>query len=481
MSAMKIAAPLVVTLLLGPAGAARGQSTSAAAQLKIKLDGLAEEIVAASTKQEKINAFDPQANIDTFALALALRKSEASFVVQAEEARMDKQVGGNDESSGSTSLTSKGSVPAILGLAVENGALIQSVSGTTITFRGNPVGLIKAFGGAGFIESYREEEQDPATRILRRLSFALSFDTSRGVQSTGTGSQPVFTGDRQQLSSYSVRFDVVNHRDPRDRSYTERWSQLTTAQLTALNRELQKIGSFLEKDPAFLAWHDQATEALAAAAATDVPAILSRELFKLADLKLAPEVERNLDLFLKTFAKFLDNRDQLLALIAKGGIVTLEYTSLRPLDQPSFSNVKLIAETSAFNGKADLTANAAVNFFNQTPVGPDTRRLRDYQASAQLDLPLGDPLRFGSFVLSFSGKIQHLMSNTPLPGGTTLDTKGNITLAQLKLTVPVKGSGVKIPLSITYSNRTELIKENEVRGNIGITFDIDSLFARLSP
>ena len=43
------------------------------------------------------------------------------------------------------------------------------------------------------------------------------------------------------------------------------------------------------------------------------------------------------------------------------------------------------------------------------------------------------------------------------------------------MTVSVKGSGLKIPLSLSYSNRTELLKEKDVRGHIGVTFDMDVL------
>jgi hypothetical protein len=34
---------------------------------------------------------------------------------------------------------------------------------------------------------------------------------------------------------------------------------------------------------------------------------------------------------------------------------------------------------------------------------------------------------------------------------------------------------VKIPLSISYANRTELLKEKSIRGHIGMTFDLDVL------
>ena len=43
-----------------------------------------------------------------------------------------------------------------------------------MTFRGNPIGIIKALGDKGFIQSY--DDDDPTTRFLRRLSFSASFE-----------------------------------------------------------------------------------------------------------------------------------------------------------------------------------------------------------------------------------------------------------------------------------------------------------------
>ena len=61
------------------------------------------------------------------------------------------------------------------------------------------------------------------------------------------------------------------------------------------------------------------------------------------------------------------------------------------------------------------------------------------------------------------------------------NTKGTTAVGQLKLTVPVKGSGVRIPLSVTFANRTELITESVVRANVGLTYDLDVLFAKFHP
>ena len=59
-----------------------------------------------------------------------------------------------------------------------------------------------------------------------------------------------------------------------------------------------------------------------------------------------------------------------------------------------------------------------------------------------------------------------------------ISTRGNINLFQAKWTIPMRNAGMRVPISITRSNRTELIKEKDVRGTIGISFDLDSLFSK---
>jgi len=50
-------------------------------------------------------------------------------------------------------------------------------------------------------------------------------------------------------------------------------------------------------------------------------------------------------------------------------------------------------------------------------------------------------------------------------------------LFQAKLTLAPVGSNIKVPVSVTYSNRTELIEKPTWRGQVGFTYDFDSLFA----
>jgi hypothetical protein len=55
-------------------------------------------------------------------------------------------------------------------------------------------------------------------------------------------------------------------------------------------------------------------------------------------------------------------------------------------------------------------------------------------------------------------------------------TTGNIAIGQLKLTAG-GGSAVTVPLSVTYSNRTELIASPTWKAQIGVSYDFDSLFS----
>jgi hypothetical protein len=460
-------------------------------QLETKLKQLIANIVAiknsaasdADKETQTRNEFFAGTHLDLYAFALVKAvKPRDAFVRTIEEARVDKQVGGEGANSGSTSLVSKGSTPAILGFAVENGALQKEVSGTTITFRGNPVGIIKALGDKGFIESY--DDDDSTTSFLRRLSFAASFDSNRGNQ-PGT-----FTGSQQQLSSYSFRFDIINKRDPRNWSYRNKWANLITNQGQAITETSTALLAYFNPrdakaiaNPALQTWHDSAEKAILKASANDVDSVIREQLdTKLRLLALPDDVRTLIDTYERTVNSYLADRGNLLKEVANGPIVTFEFTNNRPGNQLQYSNFNLIGEFSPFQGRADLTTNASFSIFDKKPTGPNGKTARDFQLSGQLDVPLGDIAKTGPFVFTMSGKYQHLFSDITTTGTTpTTAKKGNIGIGQFKFTIPVKGSGVKIPLSVTFSNRSELVKESRVRGNIGITFDLDSIFSKLKP
>ena len=418
---------------------------------------------------------------------LVAQKLRSTFLVDAEEARVDKQVGSSSSNSGSTSLVTKGGAPAVLGFAVENGALERDISGSTITFRGNPVGLVDMLRGLAFMTAL--EGDSPATRILRKTSFAFSFDTDRG-------SQPgVFTATKQQLSAFSGRFEFINKRDPRLREYKNDWENFLSVNAqpfldTLVDSKdvlIERVASgpglpIVEqwRDKALEAWYEETQAEITKAAPGNVETVMKAQLAKLPIGELSAETVTALTNFARRFGVYLEGRKRILDRVAKGTVATFEFTNKRNVNEPDTLNFKGIYET-AFGGKADFTFNGSLTLLSKRPT-INVGRVRDFQFAGQLDLPLGDVTKGGPFVLSASAKYQRLLENASDLAGTVVPkTKGDIAIGQLKLTIPIKGLGIKFPISVTFANRTELIKEKTIRGNFGVTFDLDSILAKFNP
>jgi hypothetical protein len=403
------------------------------------------------------------------------------LTAQAENASHAKNLGAT-ESSG-ISLVAKAGVPAILGFAAENGGLNRTTDGSTVTFTGNPVGLVQAMAKKGFIDSY--QNQDDFTKFLRQLSFGLSFDTSRGPQ-PGT-----FTGTKQQLSGFSFKYNLVDQRDPRDKRFTAKWIELTKGQASnlalSLNLFVQGLATPVGVAPSpaiapFNTWLVNANAALAPkTTVADIESALRAELDKLKSVELPTEQMTVVKQVGTDIDAFLDERNNILDEISNGWIATFDYNNTRPVGTPSLSNFRFLAEKGAYNGSIDFTGNASVTIYNSRPTGPKAQTLRDFRFAGQLDVPIGDITKTGKFLFSFAGRYQRLLEDEPIVGSTLVVPKGDIATFQAKLTIPIRGTAFKIPLSFSYANRTELIKERELRGNFGFTFDLDSIFAKFNP
>ena len=416
-----------------------------------------------------------------------------SFVVDVEASRTDKQLGADSRAAGTTSLGVKGGIPQVISWAVENGGGVSSIDGTTVTFRLNPVGFIEGLSSQGYISSFRNTEDDALARFFRRTSLGFSFDTARDTD------PPTFTGSKRQLSAVSVRYQLVNQRDPRSRRYQAQWDRffnkeaisLTDQQTDQLMR-LQvsdQTGGFRNAD--LQKWLEQTNDALGQTQITPTPLnetqaieeiqrIIIQRLGQLPTQSLESDTELTgaLTGFVAAYLPYLAEKNRIMDEISKGTLMTLEYTNYREPNAPDLSNFRFVAEKGTVGG-LDFTANASLTFFNKRPVGPNVQRLRDFDFSANLDKKLDDVMGLGPATLTFAGKYQRLTSNAVAFDGTVLpNTKGDIAAGQVKLTIPIGQSGIKMPFSITFANRTELVRERETRGNFGFTFDLDTLFAR---
>lgn len=418
-------------------------------------------------------------------------------LLDALEARAVKQVGSTPSNKGTTSLAMKGLAPQILGLAVENGAITREVSGTTLTFRATPAGVIKALQSKGLLDMYAENSKSSLQRYGSRVSLAASFDASKGP-SAGT-----FAADEHQLTNWSIRAVLLNQRDPASPQYADLWNGLlrTSAPYRAAKEAIEEqLSGWTE----YKTWETQllantavlvetplAADHDANAAGARFRALLEAALPKLDALPGMPAAGlKALDGYVAQLAKLQSAINGVYDFAAKGSLLTFDWSTARDPALPDLYTATGVWEYALGRSrKTDLTVNGAVNFYRVKPSAA-THQLKSVDFTAQLDHPLGEGFFLPKTTLSLAGRFSHIpndtVSSAPAPAGSAsapssmaaVSPKGNIALVQMKLTVPVNGT-VKVPLSITASNRTELIKEQDVRASFGITFDLDTLVGGL--
>lgn len=424
------------------------------------------------------------------ALLIAMHTERAGYraLLDALESRADTQIGAAPANKGSTSLVMKGLVPEILGIAVENGALTEETKGTVMTFRTTPSGVVKALQGRGLLDAYVDYAHSPGLRFASRFSAAASFDTSRGPSAT------TFTGDIRQLASWSARAEIVNHRDAASQRYALLWAGLlrdTTYQKAAAGVE-SALGGWTE----FEAWEQALADAVeanvdagwtkdknVAAAAVRFKALIEASLPALQGLKNVPKpVADALDTYVAQLTRVQKIVNPIYDFAGKGLLVTFDWTTARDKALPDLYTTTAIVEAGlGASRKTDFSLNAAASFYQKQPATA-SHAFKSFDAAAQLEHPLGTDFALPSATLSIAAKYSYLPNDTVASTTAAAGTagKGSIVFVQGKLSVPIKGSGMKVPLSVTASNRTELIKEKDVRASVGITFDLDSFLTAIS-
>jgi hypothetical protein len=429
---------------------------------------------------------------------IAKPKNE-SLLAGSEKKRTDKQVGSSPNSSGTTSLVVKGGAPTIIGWAIENGSATSSVNGNTVTVRVNPYNL----GNALFqkqslfdIKNYAESSKNTNGLFeenLKKLTLGFSFDTTRGQET------PTFIVSKQQLSSWSARYEFINHRNPLSKFNEAKRNQYFSVQapiLDAFGSSVEKL--FSNSDFKLFAdnWLTTLNSDFEASAdgldcknnpnkitnATAYQACINKafEVIKakldnlpVDDVTKNTVVMENFKSFMEANDNFITTKEKFLEEVNKGTVATLEYTNNREVNAPDTSNLRFIWEKGLYKN-IDFTLNAEMTMFNKKPLGIGIKRIKDFNFALQFDAPFKD---FGNTILSGSVKYTRQQGNVVLPNGFVADgTKGDILFGQAKLTIPFGDTGIKFPFSFTVGNRSEFIKEKFSRANFGVTFDLDQIF-----
>lgn len=476
----------------------------AAAQTNAELLETQKQRIVERYRAEKLDPFEmgkllsPRGNLRTFLLFAQLRSNQLDLS-RIEDARIDKQVGAPANMGGSTSAVSKGAVPSILGLAVENGALTQIASGTTVTFRGNLVGWVDLVHNQGFIAAYQDDSR--LVRQLRRLSYSFTLNTDSTAEEAAPEGLGGFSPDalreqlrrtQQQLAGYSVRLALWDRRDPRAAPNRAAVANLLDT------KGVQLLGSTNFLDPVFNSdeydvWLNDAQNELVQPGLDEaqVRALVDENLEELRLLMLdrIPNLDEQVGQALLAYGAFEESRLSVFQAMQKQPLVAVEYVNARAPALPQTSTVRLIAE-GQLGPRMDLTANIAWTFQHagmvQEPTPRDVEGMRDFQAAAQLEIPLRNAaarlkgeggVGVPSIAVAYLSQKLSEKAAVAFAGHSFTVEPGWIHLVQAKLTLPLKGVGVKVPLSVSLANRSELLEEKTIRGHIGLTFDLDVLSA----
>jgi hypothetical protein len=401
-----------------------------------------------------------------FIVTHALPEMRAELVALLENQRVGKQVGAPVLPSGTTSLVAKGDTPSVLGFALEHGLVTGTKTRNNVTLRGNLVGLIEgAARGIGVTASDRLE-----TRLLRKLSFSASFEPTTAGAAADDG-----IDDADRLSAWSARLDLLNRRHAQDRFHRTAWGTFVRSAGQALSDATNQAKIALDGDPQYREWSRATAVAINAATNETVEEVFLDRLAVFRGLTLAPQTRTAFARAAVAYVSYLKQRQELLDGIARAAVVSVEYTNSRTRDLPYTSNFRLIADGSIIGGS--VTGNFALTLFDGDKP-PGAGSIRDVQGAFQYDVtlksanPTAPPV-----LLSLALKGQWLAEDVMLKEALFPDTKGTVLTGQLKVTVPIGDSPIRLPISVTYGNRSELIKEKLVRGQVGLTFDVDALLA----
>lgn len=462
-----------------------------------------------------------------------LSDSFKEFLQSAEKTRVDQQIGSSASAGGSTSTASKTGLATLLGFALESGAVTQTIDQNVATLRANADGLVRFLSNQELFPACdRKSPECSAPGPLKDVELSVSFNVNDAGTRTLSGVAPASGNpvdfaallSKHQFSAATARYAINNNRDPRSKKYRDKWmawfkanqsllqaagrdllSYVAALHLKAQQTDINGVPTATSGLPdQYTLWLADTQKLLAAAPLIEAEwqKVMASQLDILLDKmrKLDPEFDSKLTDLARGYVRYLALRRDLSSTLITDPALTVEYTYSQPTIQPKLHTVKVAyayspAGAAGMPNPGTITFNAALDFYQKpqlTGTLQNSSRWKDAQAALQFDRPLGPPdspaqLSLGAYYQYqiHPGIITIPDGATVLPGtnitlppsGTQLFTqKGSLFVGQATLTVRLSSSGLKVPIGISWSNRTDLVKGNEVRGHVGFTFDSTPLF-----
>jgi len=518
---------VLVTLSTCRAQAPRGMTAACPTQLKGILNNSAGKD---SVELRQFLSFS--LGVDCMTTLLLTQASGAELLMdRAQAVRAALQQNGSSTGSGNTtSLVSKGTAAQVLSIASEYGAMTEATSGQTVTLSGSLGGIPTALTKSGVLSNCDGINlpgsvctSNKTVNDLNRFSYSVGFNassTSQTIAGTSTSTttsaaQPAtFTASTNTVSSVTAKFTIlrgaaatigdtvtaINKLTP-----TSSISNVPAAQMTQAQTDFKDLA---DKDSlaAVKSW-TSATAAKIVAAGPDGAAevwVKQAEALMNAVCPAGAPASCRADLLkeLGEYAIFVNGYkagvNAYVEGLRKAPLLTFEYDLNRPASEPTNSTFRLVGQTVL--GGLTLTFNGAGSIYNSTPSSaiPGSSLLRDFQIAGEGSFDFSK-LKKSSVLGHSTASVAYYFQDQTSPAilnvtpgqpasGVTITglpstatqvyaQKGNIDIVQGKFTYSPGSSSITLPLSFTWSNRTELVANNPLwRGQVGISYNFDSLF-----
>jgi hypothetical protein len=450
------------------------------------------------------------------------------------------QTGASPSDTGSTNLVTKPTTTDFLSIAAESGAFTDTLNGNTLTLQANALGLTKYLANNPVFVRWDSRLADR----IQPLNFAVSLNVQQTGSSTVATAGPannstpsvgsiILPSNNTSFASFRVSYVLYRPYNPQDQKFKEAWNKALAANQGLLNstgasikEALDKLlpGDFMEKLAENMAepqsrWRQDGTaaerkgdfDAFVAAYDTYDSAVRDYILSRPDAPKAALDLSNALTAFNAATYTVLNQ--------ARGTpLATFSYTYATPTSKPATDDFTVVVsnlfrggndikdangnktrrkdDSRTFLSGAQLTGNFTASIFAQLPAGVIYGRLRALQASGEFDKPLGGTIAEPRAVLSAAGYGQFQYDPTVLnisqgnlvPGtNITLPSNAQVLLGTSGWLGVVQGKivfnlsqGLNIPVAIKWSNKTDLLTGNDIRGQIGLSYDLSALSKVLS-
>jgi len=471
-------------------------------------------------------------NMEAFAFyampPTVMRNSLKEFLLTAARTRVDEQLGAAPSGGGSSGVLSRTGLSSLFGFSLDSGAVTQTIDQNMATLRANVGGLARFLSNQDVFEGCDQSDFSCKTqRELNRAEFSASFNVGDPGSVSLKGATPGSTDQtgflssigRKQFRSATFRIGILNGRDLGSTAYRQKWLawlDQNRPKLAEAGQELlvpvNDVAELLKTKRVdkqtvdgthfgeYFLWREETRIKLKAAHGNDA---MTREFLdaQLEDLltrarKLDPDFDRKLQNVQAGYIHYAAISRDLASSIVTAPALTLEITYAEPALQPRTATINMayawsLAPRRQVNPGTITAQFGATMFTSSQDVGAGaSARTRDVHLAVQFARPLGPANSAAQFSLGIYAQHQVAAgiinipgdattlpgTSIPLPPGSArlLTEKGTTCAVQALLTIRMLG-GVKVPIGVSWANRTDLVSGRDVRANIGFSLDTSQL------